>query len=427
MTRLSGSRTVDVSEYRHRPAFFRAFNGAGRLLRGCGLNPVRLEEARLLAEARRATGLEDFGDTAFIEPLRLLLRSYESESDLNFVGRVATRSHLLQLLENRLRLTEDRRSDPGIAAQRIARPIFVTGLPRTGSTLLHGLLAQDAANRVPMTWEVMFSSPPPEQASFTTDPRIRKVDRLLSWVDRLAPRFKTIHPIGAALPQECIAITAHAFASIEFHTTHNVPSYQRWLDQDDQKRAYRYHRQVLQHLQRHCSAERWVLKAPAHLYGLGALFDTYPDARIVHTHRDPMKVVPSIASHGIVLRAAFSDRIDTTAIASMWAEWWAEGIRRAMRFREEAPAERFVDIKYLDLVRDPIAAVRQIYRQLEIPLTTEAEEAMRRFLALHPKDKHGTHRYSLEAFGLERAEEQRRYAGYCERFGVETERTDSGP
>lgn len=417
---------MDAAEYRYRPAAFRAFNGAGRLLRGCGFNPVSLDEAKLLKDAQRGARLEDFGDQDFIQPLRLLLESYESESDLNFIGRIATRSHLLQLLENRLCLQEDRKKDPGIAAQEIVRPIFVTGLPRTGSTLLHGLLAQDAANRVPMTWEVMYSSPPPRQAGFATDPRIRKVERLLAWVDRLAPRFKTIHPVGATLPQECIAITAHAFASIEFHTTHNVPGYQRWLDKDDLKRAYVYHKKVLQHLQRHCSAERWVLKAPAHLYGLGALFDVYPDARIVHTHRDPMEVVGSIASHGVVLRAAFSDRVDAAAIASMWSEWWAEGIRRALQFRAEAPAERFIDVSYLDLLRDPIDTVRRLYGQLEMPLTNETEAAMRGFLALHPKNKHGAHRYTLEGFGLDPEEERRRYAAYYERFDIEAGRFREG-
>lgn len=416
---------VDGVEYRHRPTVFRALNGVGRLLHGVGLKPVSLDEAGLFEEARRTSGLEDFGSQDFVAPLRLLLKSYETESELNLIGRIATRSHLLQLLKNRLRLVEDRKNDQRIAAQQILRPIFVTGLPRTGSTLLHGLLAQDPANRVPMTWEVMFSSPPPRRADHATDPRIREVDRLLAWVGRLAPRFKAIHPVGATLPQECIAITAHAFASIEFHTTHNVPSYQRWLDNDDLRGAYAYHKIMLQHLQSHCCGERWVLKAPAHLYGLNGLFNAYPDARIVHTHRDPMKVVASIASHGVVLRSAFSDQVDVAEVASMWAQWWAEGIRRAMRFREMAPAEHFIDLAYLDLMRDPIDTVRQLYGQLDMPFTPQFESAMQRFLGSHPKDKHGAHRYSLKRFGLDLVEERKRYAAYCERFGIDPERANA--
>lgn len=412
---------MESIDYRHRPAVFRAVNSAGRLLRRAGVPLVSLDEADLLEEAQRRTGLRQFGDDAFREPFRLLLRALEGEARLNLIGRAAARSHLLQLLENRLRLEEDRRKDADISRQQIKRPVFITGLPRTGTTILHGLLSQDAANRVPMTWEIMFVSPPPKRATRQTDPRIEKTDRLLQWVNRLAPRFKAIHPVGAGLPQECIAMTAHAFASLEFHTTHDVPSYQKWLDEQGAPSAYAYHHRLLQQLQRHCPADRWVLKAPAHLHDLDALFAQYPDARIVHTHRDPLKVIGSIASHGVVLRAAFSDHIDASAIAAWWSRWWSKALTRAMVFRETAPSDRFIDVFYEDIVSDPIRVVREVYDQLGFPLTRSAEQAMRTFLRRHPKDKHGKHRYTLSQFGLDTRREDQRYGAYRARFGVRRE------
>lgn len=388
-------------DYRHRPPAVRMVNTAGRALERVGLEPVSLSLDSVLDAARRRTNLRDFVDLDFVGPLKILLHSYETESTPNLVGRLAARSYLVELLTNRLLLQRDRAADPGVAEQQIRAPVFITGLPRTGSTLLHGLMAQDPANRTPRTWEVMFPSPLSRTGGDAPDRRFARAVARLRWVDRLAPAFKTVHPLGARLPQECIAITTHAFQSIQFHTTHNVPAYQVWLDASDLTPAYAYHRRFLQHLQRTAEAQRWVLKAPAHVFGLDALLRVYPDARIVWTHRDPVRVTGSIASHGAILRAAFSDRIDAHAIAATWARIWAEGIERAMVVRGRVGEDGFVDLFYDDLIRDPLAAVAALYERLGWELTPAAEAAMQRFLDANPKDKHGEHRYTLAQFGLD--------------------------
>ncbi len=401
----------------------RSCNGVGRLLERAGLDPVDLDADSLLRAARRRTGLEDFGDEAFLEPMRLLLHSYENEAHLSFAGRLAARSHTLQLLGNRLRLVAERKRSPGIAEQRIKAPWFIIGLPRTGTTLLFGLLAQDPANRLPLTWEVMMPCPAPERASYETDPRIRRTARLLRWVDRLTPQFKLIHPIGAQLPQECIAITTHAFTSIEFHTTHDVPTYQAWLEQQDCRAAYRFHSEFLQHLQYRCPGEQWVLKAPGHLFALDALLDTYPDARIIQTHRDPLKVAASIASLTVVLRSAFSDEVDRRHTAADWSRLWALALNHTLRTRTHRALDtgQILDIHFPDLVRDPIATVKSLYRHFGRSLDAEAEARMRRFLSANPNNRHGTHRYSLSEFGLDPERERARYQAYTAHFGIRPE------
>jgi hypothetical protein len=264
-------------------------NGGGAMLNRLGLRLVSLDEQHLLDAARRATGLDDFGDADFREPLRRLLDALESEADLTLLGRIAAHRDLHGLLTNRLWLVEDRKQNPGIAAERIVAPIFIVGLPRTGSTALHHLLAQDPDTRAAQAWEVMYPSPPPTRATYETDPRIARAAGQLRWLDWLAPDFKTIHPVGARLPLECIAIMSASFLAARFQTTYNVPSYEAWLATQDMRPAYAFHRRFLQHLQWRAPGARWVLKAPSHVFAFDALLDTYPDARILQTTATPWR------------------------------------------------------------------------------------------------------------------------------------------
>lgn len=439
-------------DYRHRPLPVALANFAGRIVPGAAL--ASLEPQRLIAAAVERAGAEDFGPAGWRAGLERLCLALEDEAQLNLVGRLAARSHLVQLLHNRLELEAARSADPGVAEQPIVAPVFITGLPRTGSTLLHGLLAQDPAVRVPWSWEVMLPGNPPPGADERADAaRIARTRAMLRWVHRLAPGFRKIHPVGAELAQECIAITAHDFASVEFRTTFQVPSYQRWLDDtpnagalfkaehrdaadtgtqfddypgasfraehrdaadagtpfDDYQSAMRYHRRFAQHLQRHRDPARWVFKAPAHLYALDAIVAAYPDARFVFTMRDPVDVIASIASHGATLACAFSDAVDIAAIGRYWMRWWAEGYERAARFRRAHPG-RFVDLHYDTLVADPIGATRELCERLSIAPGAQAQQRMRAFLAANAQDKHGRHRYRLERFGIARDEVQRLFA-----------------
>ena len=408
------------------PFAIRAVNRAGGVLRAAGVPLVSLDERSLLDAASRATGLDDFGDEFFREALRRLLASFEREAAMTLMGRIVARRDLLRLLENRLRMVDVRKRNPEIAAGEVRAPIFVIGLPRTGTTILHELLAQDPANRVLMTWEVMHPFPPPERATYETDPRIAAVEKHFSGVDRILPHFKKMHPMGARLPQECVALTAHDFASMVFSTTHFLPSYQVWLDTTDLRPVYESHRRWLQVFQWHCGAERWVLKSPGHLWALDALLAIYPDARIVQTHRDPLKVLASLASLEDVLRRMASDVVDIAALGREWSERLADGLARAMRVRDEARlgGDRAVDVSFGEFMKDEVGMVRRIYEQFGIPFTAEAEARMRRFLAENPADKHGGHRYTLAAAKLSEATERSLFAAYQERFGIASERVD---
>jgi hypothetical protein len=393
------------------------------VLRALGVPLVGLDPAALRAEAARRTGLDDFGDERFAEPLRLLLDSMETEAALTLIGRLAMRDDVLRLLENRLRMTAEHRRHPEIAAGDVRAPLFIVGLPRTGTSILHELLAQDPANRVPMSWEVMRPWPPPERPTFETDPRIAEVDRRLARVDRILPDFKKMHPMGARLPQECVALTAHDFATMIYHTTHRVPRYQAWLEATDLRWVYASHRRQLQYLQWKAPAARWVLKSPGHLWALDALLAVYPDARIVQTHRDPLKVIASLTSLVTVLRSLASDAIEPLEIARDWTERLARGLALTMRVRAERalPASQVFDVHFPDLMADPIAMVGRIYAHFGMTLSDDAAARMRRFLAENAADKHGAHRYTLAAAGLDADVERRRYAAYQQHFGIASE------
>lgn len=404
-----------------RSLWIRAAIGAGELALRSGLYRPDFSPEGLLDEARRKTGLEDFGEGFSAEGLRLLLRGYESEARLHAIGRIAAHHDTVALLANRLRLVADRRRHPEIAEQTLRRPVFIVGLPRTGTTLLHRLLAQDPAHRVPRTWEILHPSPPPQRARETNDTRIARAERGLRQLDRLAPQFRRIHAVGARLPEECIAILAHSFASDRFQAMYRLPSYQAWLDRQDLRFAYADHQRFLQHLQWRHPGRRWLLKAPAHLLALDDLLATYPDALIVQTHRDPVPVLASLTSLLATLHGAFSDDVDPLEISRNVTVRWAEALRRSIAVRRGPHGNRCVDVHYYELLRNPMGVVRRLYAQMDEPLGAAAEDAMRRFLAENPQDRFGRHRYAMDLPALAATTERWRYEGYRAYFQVPRE------
>jgi hypothetical protein len=403
-----------------RPLPIRLINAAGRAASRLGVRAPSLDEGALLAAARKETGLGDFGSDSFRPGLRKLIESLEGEAALNAIGRLAARGQLVGLLAGRLRLVEHRQRHPELADEEIRRPLFVLGLPRTGTTILYGLLAQDPAHRSPLSWEVAFPCPPPETATYDTDPRIEQTERQLGQIERLVPGFNAVHPMGARLPQECVAMLAVHFHSIQFMASYNVPSYGEWLVRQDMRPAYRFHREFLQHLQSRYPGERWVLKTPAHLSTIDALLEEYPDAMLVQTHRDPVDVIASVGSLECMLRSATSDDIDPHYVGRQQLELWSRILRRGMAARDRLPEPDrvFCDVHFADLLADPIDCVRRIYDHFGLELTGEADQRMRRFLADHAQDKHGVHRYTLETFGLSAEEVSRQFQDYCERHSI---------
>jgi len=407
-------RSAEVSDVIAHQVIRRALRLMERPARRC----VALEVRDLLATGRRRGGGHEFEDLKFSDGLHRLVRALATEAHLNLLGRIAAREAIVGHLANRLQLEADRRRFPGIATQEIRRPIVITGLPRSGSTLLHGLLAQDPANRVPQTWEMLSPSPPPERASYERDARIARTERQLRWFHRLVPEFRRIHRVGARLPEECTVILSHSFLSSQFCSMYTVPSYQGWVRGQDLRPAYELHRRFLQQLQWRYPGTRWILKAPAHLPALRELCAVYPDVRVIMTHREPLEVLASEASLHTVLRRTFSDAVDPAQVGREVTELTADEIRAGLAARDDecAPPERLFDVRYRDLVKDPMGAVRTIYDRFGMSLTSSTETRMQQYLTETPKDKHGAHEYSLAQFGLDPEEERARYRAYRERF-----------
>ena len=378
----------------------------------------------LMATASDRAGLDDFGAPTFRVGLDRLLDGFAHEAQLNEVGQVMAPEGVVTYLVNRLQVLDWHRRQPEMATADVTPPVVMIGMGRTGTTILHDLLGQDPANRVPLTWEVDRPCPPPETATYETDPRIEEADAQAGMMDQLHPEFKTMHPTGARLGQECIRITGGEFASVIFLSQFRLPSYMRWLTQDaDLAPAYRWHRHFLQLLQWHHGGDRWVLKSGAHLWALPALLAEYPNATLIQTHRDPGRVISSLSSLFATVRQVASDDVSIEQVAGDWADPILDALDRSVTAREDgtiAPG-RVIDVPYDGFVADPIQTVRAIYDRWDVELTPDVEARMRAFLAENAQNKHGPHRYSVADTGLDPGEIRERSRRYQEYFDVTPE------
>jgi hypothetical protein len=388
------------------------------------LNNSLIDPERVVDQARETTGLDDLGEDTWQEGLERLSDSLVSEAALSELGEQIAAGELTMYLANRLCVTEYRKQHPEIADVDVTPPIVIVGQGRTGTTILHDLLAQDPATRVPLTWEVDRPCPPPETATYDTDPRIDEIDEITSGVELLIPGFLSMHPMGARLPQECVRITVSDFRSVMFPTQYRVPSYGRWvLNEADMAPAYRWHRQFLQHLQSRHPASRWVLKSPAHIWCLPALLAEYPGALLVQTHRDPLRIIASLSSLVATLRRISSDDASIPVVASEFADYILDGLDRSVTARQDGTVdpERVVDLHFGAFMSDPFATIHRVYDRLGLELDEQSETRMRGFLARNPPDRHGTHRYSFADTGLDEGELRERARRYQEYFDVPSE------
>lgn len=383
-----------------------------------------LNATALVDQARLATGLEDFGEDTWREGLDRLLDALLTEARLTEMGEQIAAAMLVNDLTSRLRVTDWHTRHPEIGAAPVPPPVVVLGQPRTGTTILFDLLAQDPRLRAPLTWEVANPHPPPATATYATDPRIAESEAAAEMTELVNPGFRAVHPSGALRGQEDVVITSGDFRSMTFPTVFRVPSYMRWLiGEADMASAYRYHRRFLQLLQWRHPGERWVLKTPAHTWCLGALFAEYPDATIVQTHRDPLKVLASVASLTEHLQRMVSGQTTIPEQADEWVDYLELGNNRSVDAREDGtvPADQAVDFLFRDLMADPFAALADLYAEMGLDFTAEAEAGMRAFLAAHPADEHGTHTYTFSATGLDEDEVRARMQRYETYFAVPRE------
>jgi LPS sulfotransferase NodH len=386
-----------------------------------------LDSHVLSAEARRRTRLEDFGDPPIDPALAVLVNSLELEADLHPFGRLFIRMHLRELLETRLRLTNawSQRAE-ALEASPIRRPIFITGMPRSGSTFLHELLAQDPENRVPRVWEVMFPISTQNKPSKKVDRRVQKAEASLWWFRRLAPGADAVYPMRAWTPHECVAIHSYTLLSEEFVSTFHIPTYEAFLHGADLGPTYRWQRRFLQHLQLNCPNKRWVLKSPDHVYGLDELLTVFPDAVIIQTHRNPVDVLRSQIQLTQVLEELFARPRGRDELRISETRKIGEILDQITRFRDARPevAEHFIDVKYRELVSDPLAVVRSIYERLEIRLTEKAIERMKGLASNRTRYRRRRVDATLPDLGLSGAADTNRFEEYCFRFQIARKESD---
>ncbi|HYL58189.1 MAG TPA: sulfotransferase [Candidatus Acidoferrales bacterium] len=355
----------------------------------------------------------------------MLLKAYDEEARLSAFGRVAVRWDMIRFLSNLLRLRDEEKRAPGILDERIERPVFILGLPRSGTTFLHNLLAQDPGNRVPLAWQTIYPYPMRAGVAGRGDRRQKIVARQFASFVRLAPELPSLHPLDANAAQECIEITGQVMRSLRFDTTHYVPSYQRWLEDAGHSEAYRFHKRFIQHLQ-HQSGDGggWILKSPDHIYALDALLETYSDARFVFVHRDPLKVLASVARLTEVLREPFTREIDRLQIGRQVTDRWAEGSQRLIEASERlrSAPERIFHVRYKELVGDPLGTVNALYRHFGRTPDERAELLFKRAIAARPNGGYGKNHYRFEDYGIDPAAERRRHSAYIAHFRIEPER-----
>lgn len=374
----------------------------------------------IVKEAReRAGDLSDFGDPTWEEAARRLLASLEDEAQLHEVGRATMRERVVQMLENRLRAEEHFRRHPEIADETITEPFAIVGLARTGTTMLHRTIASDPRVFALIWWE--SRAPAPLLEAFEgRDPRVRKAEAEIAAMIEAVPELMASHPFDAHSPDEEIMLMEHSFYSTNTEAFVSVPSYSQWLDEQDQTPGYAYLKRLLQLLQWNKKragqqAERWVLKTPHHLGFMESLFATFPDTRIIQTHRDPVETIPSFASLCHNVRLTNSDHVDPLVSAIDWGGRMQRALAGCMDFRETRD-DRFIDVWYEDLLSEPLLQVQRIYEFVGLEFTKQAEEAMKRWQIENQRDNRPSHDYDLADFGLTVEGIQRDFALYRERF-----------
>ena len=383
-----------------------------------------LEIEQLLQAAREQAGLSDFGGDDFREPLQRLVNALNTEARLNDFGLIRAQMTINAGLVTRLAIVDYLKNHPEVRDEQVVEPVFIVGLPRTGTTALHHMLNQDDGNRTLRLWAAQNPVPPPETASYTTDPRIAKQREGVALTEAFLPGFMATHLLGAEEPDECYMLLNRNFMSVEYSAMFHIPSYANWLYANLCARdSYAWHKLQLQLLQsRHPG--QWVLKAPFHQLGLAEILKYYPDAIIVQTHRAPMSLVASGCSFSELLRRSGSDVVSRQGVGRQWLEMlqvYSERFEADRARLEPLHPGQFIDIDYRDFMADPWPAVEAIYSQRGGALSEQGRAAMQAWLDANPQGRHGSHDYRLQDYGITRAEVEAIFGDYVARYQLSWE------
>ncbi len=424
------STTLNARDYHRKP--IRVLNAVLRGARTFGLARIPLDRDGLIAAARKDTGLRDFGDEEFLDPMQRLIDSLENEADLNPLGRYMNRTNILRLLKHRLYAHELLTRHPEILARRIADPVVIVGLGRSGTTRLHRLLASDPNFLHLESWESVFPVPYPEcftaRAQGRTDPRIKALEQGLKAVLYMSPQVAAVHPLGTFEVEEEIGLLQHGFSSQIFEIQARLPSFAKWLMTHEQHAAYEYMvvlMKIISWFRDDPEDKPWVLKTPQHMQDLDALLHVFPNARLVCSHRDPIKCVGSVCSTAWNAMVRDSDSITPQWLGPEWLSKTERMLHKTLRVRAEMVApENQYDIQYADITADWQSAMEGVYGFLGTPFSAQARSGMQAWLERNRQHKHGAHKYSLTDFGLQEREVDERLMFYRQHFSIPYEKTN---
>jgi hypothetical protein len=382
------------------------------------LEKYNMTVEEVIAAASAQTGLSEIGDPAVLDGLQRLLDAYASEARFTERGSQMAHGDLVTYMAIRMKVEAWAKEHPELLDAPIEKPLFVFGLPRTGTTLVINLLASDPARRSFLRWEAYDPTPPAQPEELHAGPRFQAMEDKTMMALQYMPHIAAIHFEHADSPTECQFLMTPSFCSQVYESQADIPSYRNWfMHEADYLPAFRHHKKTLQVLQHHAKGN-WTLKNPWHPLYLNALTEVYPDARLVMTHRDPAEVVGSICSLIKYVRAIYSDTVDLKGIGETFMDTFQIMIDRADAFKAKHGADAIHDVQYADVVRDPIKVVRGVYDRFGDDYTPEADAAMQAYMADNQKGKHGKHEYDLAEYGLSAEGVRERFKDYIENYDI---------
>lgn len=366
---------------------------------------ISFDSERILTAAADFQGLDDFGDPAFKAGLAALLCTYDSHVN-DTASRQRVYMRVLKVLGARLRVEQAKKIHSEIADEKITKPMILTGLPRTGTSALFNLLSVDPASRALLQWETHYPDPMEGLSSGEMDPRHRKLVEKIESQRAQNPEFQTMHFASADTPEECVLLHSLAFNGVQLGFECMLEPYQSWHQSSDLLPMYQYYIDLLKMLQWRKPGDRWLLKAPAHMWGLDSLIHVMPDACILWGHRDPLQVIPSISSLTAMAAKMFAGNIPAMTkdrLGPLVMEFYARSLERGIATRADMPSHHFYDYRFIDFVETPLSLINGAYDFFELPMQQSLSRDFSQYIQQHPKGQHGAHRYSFEEFGLTEA------------------------
>ena len=383
------------------------------------MTDVTYDEAELLAEARAETGLDDFGSADFRDGLRVLLRTYD-ENPFHERARARNRLQLRRWLATRLRVVDALQRHPEIRERAIRAPWFLTGMPRSGTSALFNLLAVDPSARALRNWEARIPEPHEGLAPGEPDPRRTALEASYERGRAGNAAFATLHYTSVDTPEECALLMGSSFQGVQTGVEVMLEPYASWYRDRERDALYAWYADLLRVLDWQRPGERWILKTPAHLWGLDALLARFPDARVVWSHRDPVVSIASLCSLTRFLMEAWME-VDPSTLGPRVLDFYATSLERGLAARATCAPDRFLDVHHDAIAEDPLGVAERVYAHAALPLGGAAHEALAAHARSHPKGAHGEHRYRLEDYGLTAEAVRARFAPSCARFGVWTD------